>query len=353
MFNTGLPARSQLGHTLYNPSQSTTVTGMNGSSFEITYGDGSFASGPVVSDVVDIGGATVNEQAIGIPTNVSESFTRDVHSNGLVGLGFSKINTIRPEQQKTFFDNILPDLSQPVFTASLKSGVVGAYEFGNIDATQFQGEITTVPVDNSRGFWEFGSAKFAIGDGAIQTVSTGPGTAIADTGTSLILMDDEVVQAYYGEVAGANLDLRVGGFVFPCDEPLPDLRVAVGDSYMATVSGKLMNFAKAGPDSRTGDPGSSSLLLKGGFPLTLEKPALVDCNRTKTQISKFLEMSSSNHNLWFLMEPNLLRWVWHLMYDNCLFFATEIIFLSSYRCSIRFVWSPSVKPSRQALLTVV
>ena len=255
MFNTGLPARSQLGHTLYSPSQSTTVAEMNGSTFEITYGDGSFARGPVVTDVVDIGGATIDKQAIGIPTNVSESFIGDVHSNGLVGLGFSKINTIRPEQQKTFFDNILPNLAQPVFTASLKSGVVGAYEFGNVDATQFQGEITTVPVDISRGFWEFGSAQFAIGDGAVRTVSTGLGTAIADTGTSLMLMDDEIVQAYYGEVEGASLDRRVGGFVFPCDEPLPDLQVAVGDSYMATVSGKLMNFAQAGPDRRTGKPG--------------------------------------------------------------------------------------------------
>jgi Eukaryotic aspartyl protease len=228
---------------------------MNGSTFEITYGDGSFARGPVVTDVVDIGGATVAKQAIGIPTNVSESFAGDVHSNGLIGLGFSKINTVRPVQQKTFFDNILPGLSQPVFTASLKSGVAGAYEFGNIDATQFQGEITTVPVDSTRGFWEFGSAQFAVGNGTVQTVSKGSGTAIADTGTSLMLMDDEIVQAYYREVEGANLDRRVGGIVFPCDKPLPDLKVAVGDSYMATVSGKLMNFAEAGPDRRTGKPG--------------------------------------------------------------------------------------------------
>lgn len=230
---------------------------MQGSTFNISYGDGSFSRGPVVTDTVDIGGATVNKQAIGIPTTVSRSFIEDVHSNGLVGLGFSKINTIKPQQQKTFFDNILPDLSAPVFTASLKNGVAGAYEFGNIDATLFQGEMTTVPVDASRGFWEFASVQFAVGKGDPRTPSRGTGTAIADTGTSLMLLDDEIVEAYYAEVDGARQSPEVGGFVFPCEAGLPDLKVGVGETYMATVSGQVMNFAQAGTDTETGETGQS------------------------------------------------------------------------------------------------
>ena len=255
MFNTGLPARSQEGHTLYDPSKSTTVAELKGLTFNISYGDGSFSRGPVVTDTVDIGGATVDKQAIGVPTTVSRSFVEDVHSNGLVGLGFSKINTIRPQQQKTFFENILPDLSAPVFTASLKNGVAGAYEFGNVDATLFQGELTTVPVDATRGFWEFTSVKFAVGEGDPRTPSTGTGTAIADTGTSLMLLDDEIVEAYYAEVEGARQSLEVGGFVYPCAASLPDLKVGVGEKYMATVSGKLMSFAQAGTDTQTGETG--------------------------------------------------------------------------------------------------
>ncbi len=231
---------------------------MQGSTFNISYGDGSFSRGPVVTDTVDIGGATVEKQAIGIPNAVSQSFTQDVNSNGLVGLGFSKINTIKPQKQKTFFDNVLPNLSQPVFTASLKAGVAGAYEFGNIDKSQFQGDLTSVPVDATRGFWQFGSAQFAVGNGTSQTASTGSGTAIADTGTSLMLMDDEIVQAYYAEVDGARQSPEVGGFVFPCASVLPDLKVAVGDRYMAVISGKLMNFARAGSDTRSGGQGQST-----------------------------------------------------------------------------------------------
>ena len=253
VFNTGLPARSQQGHTLYDPSKSTTVAEMQGSRFNVSYGDRSFARGPVVIDTVDIGGATVDKQAVGIPNTVSRSFIADVHSNGLVGLAFSSINTVRPERQKTFFDNVLPDLSQPVFTASLRAGVAGAYEFGNIDTSLFQGELATVPVDTTRGFWQFDSVQFAVGDGAPQTTPTGSSTAIADTGTSLMLMDDEVVAAYYEQVEGAQQSPEVGGFVFPCTSGLPDLKVAVGGNYTATVSGKLMSFAQAGTDTRSGE----------------------------------------------------------------------------------------------------
>lgn len=240
---------------VYDPSKSTTVAELPGSTFNISYGDGSFSRGPVVTDMVDVGGATVDKQAIGIPDTVSISFIEDVHSNGLVGLGFSKINTIKPQQQKTFFDNILPDLSQPVWTASLKSGVAGAYEFGNIDTSLFQGELTNVPVDSSRGFWQFDSLQFAIGDGSPQTTSTGSGTAIVDTGTSLMLMDDEIVEAYYASIDGARQSPDVGGFIFPCLAILPDLSVAIGDNYTATVSGQLMNFARAGRDPESGETG--------------------------------------------------------------------------------------------------
>lgn len=255
VFNTGLPEQSRQGHTLYDPNKSKTVTKLRGSTFDISYGDGSFSRGPVVADTVDIGGMTVDKQAIGVPDTVSDSFIEDVHSSGLIGLGFSKINTIKPQKQKTFFDNVLPDLAQPVFTASLRSGVAGAYEFGNIDRTQFQGELTTVPVDTTRGFWQFDSTKFAVGNDSTQTASGGSGTAIADTGTSLMLMDDAIVEAYYANVKGAHKSRRSDGIVFDCDASLPDLKVAVGENYMATISGKLMNFARAAPDDSRPQPG--------------------------------------------------------------------------------------------------
>jgi Eukaryotic aspartyl protease len=109
-----------------------------------------------------------------------------------------------------------------------------------------------VPINSQNGFWEFTSTQIAIGNSQPQTVTGGSGTAIADTGTSLLIVDPPVVSAYWSQVSGALNSAQSGGVVFPCDSALPDLSLAIGDTYMATISGSLMNFAQAGTDSQTG-----------------------------------------------------------------------------------------------------
>lgn len=186
----------------------------------------------------------VTNQAIELATDVTESFTRDVNSDGLLGLGFSTINTVKPQKQKTFFENIMLSLEQPLFTANLRHATVGSYEFGRIDASQFQGQLSFAPIDDSRGFWEFESKRFAVGDREAE-VNEKASPAIADTGTSLMLVDDAVVQAYWSKVEGANLDSKLQAVVFPCDAQLPDFHVAIGSDYMAKIPGPLMNFSHA------------------------------------------------------------------------------------------------------------
>jgi hypothetical protein len=181
-----------------------------------------------------------------LPDVVADSFVTDSASNGLVGLAFSQLNTIEPQQQKTFFDNVIADLSQPVFTAQLKGGEVGAYEFGRIDTTAFVGNLATVPVDGSRGFWQVASEAAAVNG---QQIDIPGGSAIVDTGTSLMLVGDEMLIGYWNQVADAQLSDEVGGVIFPCDTALPDLQVAIGDSYVATVPGSGMNFANVGRDN--------------------------------------------------------------------------------------------------------
>jgi Eukaryotic aspartyl protease len=139
-----------------------------------------------------------------------------------------------------------------LFTANLKHGTAGGYEFGVVDTTLFSGSLTTVPVNSQNGFWEFTSTQVAIGNSQPQTVTGGSGTAIADTGTSLLIVDPSVVSAYWGQVSGAVNSAESGGVVFPCNSALPDLSLAIGDTYMATINGSLMNFAQAGADSQSG-----------------------------------------------------------------------------------------------------
>ncbi|KAI2633549.1 acid protease [Hypomontagnella submonticulosa] len=217
VFNTQLSAAATQGHTVFDPEKSKTFALMQGASFSISYGDGSGAAGNVGTDTVNVGGATVTKQAVELATAVSRSF-------------------------KTFFDNVKSSLAEPVFTADLRAQAAGAYEFGRVDTSKFTGDMTWVPVNTTDGFWQFTSEKFAIDGGAPQT-STAGAQAIADTGTTLLLADPAVAQAYYSQVDGAQDDQQQGGFTFPCNAELPDLQLDVGGN-MATVKGSDINFAQ-------------------------------------------------------------------------------------------------------------
>ncbi|KAI1463796.1 penicillopepsin [Daldinia caldariorum] len=242
VFNTQLSKAATQGHTVYDPTKSKTFALMQGASFQISYGDGSGAAGNVGVDTVDVGGATVTQQAVEMATAVSRSFVEDTNNNGLLGLAFSTLNTVQPAQQKTFFDNVKSSLAEPIFTADLRAQAAGAYEFGRVDTSKFTGEMTWVPVNTTDGFWQFTSEKFAVNGGTTQT-STAGAQAIADTGTTLLLADPAVAKAYYAQVDGAVDDEQQGGFTFPCDATLPDLQIDVGGN-MATVKGTDINFAQ-------------------------------------------------------------------------------------------------------------
>jgi hypothetical protein len=245
MFSTDLPAAATQGHSAFDASKSSTFKVMEGAQFSISYGDGSGAAGTVGTDVVEIGGVSVQNQAVELANAVSMSFVQDTNTDGLVGLAFSQLNTVndgtKATPQKTFFDNVMGDLDEPVFTADLDPDGTGTYEFGTIDQTKFVGEMAWIPVNASSGFWQFESASFAV-DGQVQQ-NPAASAAIADTGTSLLLVDQAVAEAYYSKVQGAEENAQVGGFIYPCDAVLPDMAVAIGSDYMATIPGAAITFA--------------------------------------------------------------------------------------------------------------
>lgn len=237
-------SKSEIGvHAAFDPSKSKTFKEIPGSTFQITYGDKSHASGTAGFDEVKLGTAVVNQQAVELASLVSGSFLRDHESDGLLGLASSKLNAIKPKKQTTFFESILPSLAVPVFTANLRHHTAGAYEFGHIDTNQFKGDIQFSEVDPEAGFWQFESSLFAIGDDN-STKYTNPAAspAIADTGTTLLLMDDAVVSTYYSNVNGATNIESAGGWVFPCSSKLPDLHIQLAPNFLGTIPGELINF---------------------------------------------------------------------------------------------------------------
>jgi len=85
----------------------------------------------------------------------------------------SSLNTVKPTQQKTFFDTISPQLAQPVFSVNLKNDSTGTYQFGAIDNTAFTGQLTTVPVQ-AGGFWQVASPTFNVGNTKVANQGGSP-----------------------------------------------------------------------------------------------------------------------------------------------------------------------------------
>lgn len=232
-------ASSGGSHTYYNPPASKLLAGAK---WSISYGDGSSAGGTVYKDTVKIGGVTVTSQAVEAATSAAAAFTSGAN-DGLVGLAFDSINTVTPTAQKTFFSNaITQGLPLAVMGADLKYHAAGAYDFGFIDAARHTGSVTYTPIDNSQGFWMFTPTGYSVGTASVRSPGATVMTGIADTGTTLMLVDSTIVTAYYAQVTGSSYNNAQGGYVFPCTAKLPDFTLVV-NGYKAVVPGKYMNYA--------------------------------------------------------------------------------------------------------------
>lgn len=237
VFSSELSASQRAGHSYYTPGSTAKL--LSGYTWSISYGDGSTASGNVYTDTVKVGTTTATSQAVELAQQISAQFQQDVDNDGLLGLAFDSINTVKPTKQKTFFSTVKGSLSAPLFTANLKKGAPGTYDFGYIDAAKHTGAITYVPVNTANGFWEFTSNGYAVGTGAFTSTSI---DAIADTGTTLLYLPSTIVSAYYAKVSGAIYDSNQGGYTFPCSANLPSITLGIG-SYRAVVPGSYIVYA--------------------------------------------------------------------------------------------------------------
>jgi aspergillopepsin I len=242
VFSQELPSSEQSGHSVYKPNNGTKIPG---ASWSISYGDGSSASGDVYKDTVSVGSVKATGQAVEAASKISAQFTKDQNNDGLLGLAFSSINTVKPKPQTTFFDTVKSSLASPLFAVTLKHNAPGTYDFGFIDKSKYTGSLAYADVDNSQGFWEFTADSYKVGSQSGSSIK-----GIADTGTTLLLLDDEVVSAYYKQVDGAQQDSSAGGYTFDCSAKLPDFTVTIS-GYDAVVPGDLINYAPASQGSST------------------------------------------------------------------------------------------------------
>ncbi|KAF8853059.1 aspartic proteinase precursor [Acephala macrosclerotiorum] len=247
------------GHTIYDPKASSTYKNQSGATWKISYGDSSSASGDVGTDTVSIGGLAIQNQAVELAKTMSDQFIQGA-GDGLLGLAFGTINTVTPTPVQTPVENMISQQDIPqtaeLFTANLGSWRdanepdkgVSFYTFGYIDQDVVKAsgqEIAWTPIDSSQGFWMFKSESAVINGTPVQQSGN---TAIADTGTTLALVSDDVCKAIYDAIPGSKYDSTQQGYLFPSNttaDQLPTVTFAVGDTQFA-VQKEDLGFADAG-----------------------------------------------------------------------------------------------------------
>ncbi|KAI0658656.1 acid protease [Cubamyces menziesii] len=237
-------SRQSKGHTIYDPTKSSTAKKASGT-WNISYGDGSSASGNVYTDTVTVADVVIEGQAIELAEKLSSSFLQDGGNDGLLGLAWPQINTVQPEPVATPVENMINKklINPPVFTVKLGRGEeAGFYSFGFIDTSVTPNPITYTPVDNSQGFWQVQSTSWTLNG---ETKERSGNTTILDTGTTLLLVADDVVDAIYGAIEGATYDDEQGGYKFPSNATIPEVSFAVGDT-LYKVNPQDIAFGDAG-----------------------------------------------------------------------------------------------------------
>lgn len=196
-------------------------------------------------DVLTVGDTSFAKQAIQSAIQVSFDISADSFSSGILGMAFKGLNTVRPTKQYSYFENIQDELAKPVFTANLQKGRPGNYNFGYIDSSEYNGNITYSPIikgEHFQDFWAIGIDGYSVGDGDYKVY---PWKGIVDTGTTLVLVPPKVVDAYYSDVEGAQVDPTRGVVTFPCSAVLPDFYFGIG-KYRGMVPGHYIKYGKAG-----------------------------------------------------------------------------------------------------------
>ena len=265
MFGPNVTTTIASNQTVWAPSS--TSTELSGQSWYVTYGDGSFAGGSVWTDEVGLGAVKVPQASIEIADFASGTF--DAPSSGILGLGFDSNNMgnasqemiqltltccflVSPNQQPTIFTTLITSglISRPVVAADLKHNAPGSYTFGDTPWWQHSGSITYTSTDPSDGYWMITPLSYSVSGGKNTTITTTTTSlrGAVDTGTTLILIDDATAAWYWGQVSGAVLDVdNYGGWIFDCNETLPDFKLVIGEqgkaTYTATVPGAYMNYA--------------------------------------------------------------------------------------------------------------
>lgn len=200
------------------------------------------------SDNFALGGVSVPDMPIGSATHLS-GISPGTFKSGILGLAFRAGNSAKPVQQPTFMEILQEQghLDDPVFVCNFKTGGGGFIEFGKLDSSLFQDELSMIQASNSSsgkypGSWSSEGVSYVsngknLGSFDIVFDTGGPGTSgpIA------------VVRKYYEGVKGAR-DVQGDGsqWEVDCDGEMPDLEFHFSNGATGKIPGNKMISREGG-----------------------------------------------------------------------------------------------------------
>lgn len=202
--NGGVPC--SVGGT-YSANASSTYKYIN-SNFQIQYADSSSSQGDYVSDKVVIGGATVNNQQMGIGY-ISSS------SEGVMGIGYPALEAEVQNAAGQSYANIPQSMANQGLIQSNAYSLwlddlassTGSILFGGVDTQKYHGSLQTLPIQQEAGqYLEMVLALTGVSliDGSTNTSVTTtelPTGVLLDSGSTLSYLPVKLTQNIYSALS--------------------------------------------------------------------------------------------------------------------------------------------------------
>lgn len=190
----------------------------------IQYGSGSI-DGSEGTDTVTFANLTVANQGVGVITSATGM---SGPMDGILGLAFKSIaqDGALPVVPHLYQQGLI---SKEVFGVFLGNDTKGEITLGGVDQARFSGEINYVQLSAEEWFL-FNLDSSSVNGQTLPKGSFGSMAAIADTGTSLLVMPAATFTAFRKQVPAATYNGQAGLYTVPCNavEGLPDLVFVIG-----------------------------------------------------------------------------------------------------------------------------
>ncbi|KAH8550112.1 aspartic peptidase domain-containing protein [Umbelopsis sp. PMI_123] len=231
-------------------SKSSTFKQDKSTNLQAFYGSGS-AQGIMGVDTLSLNGGTfkIQHQAFGLATTQSQVTNNGV--DGIFGFGPDQLSTYSNSKRnivKSVLTNLVEQNKEYSYIFGVKfepvpsgyySSMNGKLAIGGLpDSDWYEGEIQWIPRINTTRAAEFwGVAVESIDFGSTSVIKNL--SAIVDTGTTLIIVSNEIATALYGNIPGSKIDLYSDLWSVPCSavKSLPNISFVMnGKKFQLTPS---------------------------------------------------------------------------------------------------------------------